>query len=421
MQVQIKEEKGLAKKLEFTVPAEQVDKSFSQQFQKIQKTAKIPGFRQGKAPLASLKESYYHKVWQAVLDDLFQNFYPKALDSIQINPVGQAKLIDIKLEEKKDCKFLVEIETHPQVEVKNYRDLKIAKQDAKVTDKDAEESMNKLRESFSNYTDSLEDRPVKKDDHIVIDMRAFINAVPIKELTNPEVLLHLGENQVAPNFDDNFMGLKIGQEKSFDFVLPKDHPYEKIANQKVSFQVKIKSLKRKDLPKKDDEFAKKFKIDTFKELEIKVRKDLEDLNLQKSQEKREDEVISKLVEANPLDLPQTLIEDQKKKLIGNAKKRLEGYKLTPQQQDAWVKEQDKHFEKEAKLSLHASYLIEKLIEDLKIKTTPEDIEKSLKESFPDKKPEDMEKELKQKNYWQGFLFNLTRKKVIDQLLEFSKN
>lgn len=417
MEANIKETDGLKKKLEFIVPLEQVDKSFSTQLQKIQRSTKIPGFREGKAPLEAVKKNFYQKAWNAVMDDLFRSFYPQALDEIKLNPAGQAKLLDIQLEEKKDCKFLVELEVHPKVEVKNYLNLKVKKIDTQVTEQHVQDSLDKLKESFTNYTDSLEDRPVKKGDCVTLSMEAFADSKKIKEFSQEELLLNLGENKLASDFDNNLMGLKIGQEKTFNFQLPKDHVYKNLAAKSLSFHVKLKGLKTKKEPDLNDEFAKKFKLETFNELKSRIKKDLEEVNKQKAKETMENEVIDKFVAANPLDLPTSVIQDQKKKLIENAKKRLEGYKMKPAEQETWIKQQDAHFEKEAKFSVQASYLMEKLIEDLKITADPKDIEKSLKESFPDKKPEQMEEELKKNNYWSHFVFNLTRQKVIAHLLE----
>ena len=134
----------------------------------------------------------------------------------------------------------------------------------------------------------------------------------------------------------------------------------------------------------------------------------------------ENNLVQQLVDKNPVELPQILIEDQKHRLKENALKRLEEYKMPKTEQSAYLKENDKKFEKEARFSLHISYIMEQLIEDLNIKTTQEDITNSLKESFPSKDSEEMEKQLRKEQYWDNFIFNLTRKKLISHLIEKSK-
>ncbi len=418
MKTGIKEENGLKRKVEFTIPLEQVQKSFSENFQKIQKKTRIQGFREGKAPIQTIKQAYYKKAWEAVMDDLFRDFYPKALLENKLKPVSQPTLLDITLEEKKPCTFLVEIEVHPTIEVKNFLNLKIKKLDSKVTDENVSQSLERLRDSLANYKDSLEVRPVKKEDWVVISLEGFLNSKNIKELTHKELLLKLGENKLAPHFDTHLMGLNRGAEKSFDFHFPKNHFYTHIADQTVSLKVQMKALKERQVPDLNDELAKKFKIETLSKLKEKIRKDLEETSKQKAKESMENEIVTKLVESNPVvDIPKSLIENQKKALIENARKRIKEYGMKPHEEEVWIKEQDSAFEKEAQFSIQSGYLIEKLIEDLKLQLTKEDINKSLKESFPSKTVEEMEQELKKHNYWNQFLFNLSRQKVIAFLIE----
>ncbi|MGI9549545.1 MAG: trigger factor [Bdellovibrionales bacterium] len=418
METTIKEEQGLKRKVELIIPQEQVDASFSKNLKKIQQNTEIQGFRKGKAPLESIEQNFYKKAWESVMSELFESFYPKVLKENKLTPAGQPKLLDIQLEQKKPCTFLFEVEVHPSIEVKNYLKLKVKKQEVKITDENVSQTLERLRDSFASYKDSLEVRPLKKEDSVLISLEGSLNGTPIKELNHPELLLQLGNDKLASGFDQNLMGLQVGGEKSFNFLFPKDHAYTSIANQQVSMKVKIKALKVKEVPPLDDALAERFKIKTLKELKEKIHKDLEDTQQQKAKESMENEIVTQLVENNPItNIPQSLIEDQKKSLITNARKRLEDYGMNAQQQEVWIKEQDAQFEQEARFNIHSGYLLEQLMQDLKLQTTPEDIQKALQESFPSKNPEDMKKDLQKHNYWNQFLFHLNRKKVISYLIE----
>jgi len=326
METNITEIKGLKRKLKLTIPSEQVQQSFSKNFKNIQRDAKIQGFRKGKAPLTAIKQNFYKKAWQAVMDDLFKSFYPKAILENKLQPVGQPTLLDITLEDTKPCTFLVELEVHPKVEVNNYLNLKIKQISTQVTDQHISKTLTQLQDSLKT--------------------------------------------------------------------------------------------KEKESPALDDQFAQKFKVQTLSELKLKIRKDLEAAHKQKAKEGMENELITKLVEANPIpDIPQSLVEKQTKSLIENAKKNLTKYGMKPAEQESWIKKQSDQFEKEARFSIHSGYLIEALIENLKLQVQKKDIEIALKTAFPSKKPEDMENELKKHNYWNTFLFNLSRQKAISFLME----
>ena len=325
MKTSLVSKNGLKRKLEFIIPESYVSSCFSKNFEKYQKEAQIPGFRKGKAPQEKVKGTYQGKVWQTVLDSLFQDFYPKVIDEHKLNPAGRPKLVDVKLEEKKPCTFVIEIEIHPEIEVKKYRKLKIKKQEAEVTDKQAEETLKNLQNSFAT-----------------------------KENPKPEI---------------------------------------------------------------NEEFLKRFNVQTIDELKKRIKKDLKELNEQKAKEKTENELVEQLVKENPVTLPESLVEEQKESLKNNARKRLEEYGIKGVEQTKWLEDKAVEFEKEARFSTHSNYLIDALIKDLKMVPSEQDIETSLQESFPNKKPSEMKKELQKGQYWNYFIFNLTRKKVVDYLIK----
>ena len=380
----------------------------------------MPGFREGKVPLNTIKQNYKETVYKEVMDDLFRSFYPTALKETELKPAGSPTLIDLNLEEGKECKFLLEMEVHPTVKVEHYTDLELKKKTIEVTEEEVQQAIEKIRESCAVFEDSLQhDRRAKNSDFVTFDLAGFDSAN--KECLNyKNILLEIGKDAVAKGFDKHLIGLNFEEEKQFDFIFPNTHPNSKIAGLNLKVKAKLTGFKEKKVPELNDELAKRFKVESLKELKERVKKDLKSNLEQKQKEEMENSLIQQITEKNPVDLPEILIEDQKQRLKENARKKLEEYKAPKAEQEAYLTEHDKEFEKEAKTSLHISYIMEQLIKDLDIKTTQEDITNSLKESFPTKAPKEMEKQLKQGKYWDNFLFNLTRKKLISQLIEKSK-
>ena len=169
----VKEENGLNRKLEFVVPSQQVEECFLRNYQKIQKKAKMPGFRQGKVPLATVKQNYRENVYKDVMDDLFRSFYPKALKETEIKPAGPPTLLDLNLEEGKDCKFLLEVEVHPQVKVENYANLELKKKPIQVTDEEVNQTLEKVRESCAAFEDSLNKTELKDSDFAAFHLEGY--------------------------------------------------------------------------------------------------------------------------------------------------------------------------------------------------------------------------------------------------------
>ncbi|MCY4321673.1 MAG: trigger factor [Bdellovibrionaceae bacterium] len=419
MSAVIKEENGLKRKLEFVVSAVEVKECFSKNYQKIQKKAKMPGFRQGKIPLETIKKTYKDDVYKDVMDDLFRTFYPKALNEIKIKPAGPPTLIDLKLEEGKECQFLLEVEVHPQVKVTNYMNLELKKKAIKVTEEQINQTLEKIRNSSATFEDSLKESELKDSDFAVFDLYAF-DSKNKKLMDYKNLLLEIGKDRIAKGFDKKLIGLKKGEEKQFDFTFPKEQTNSQIAGLTLNIKVKLISFKDKKIPELNDELAKRFKVENLKELKEKIKIDLKANLKQTQKDKLENDLIKQLIDKNPVDLPEALIEDQKQRLKQNALKRLEEYKMPKAEQEIYLKKHDKEFNKEAKSSLHISYIMDQLIKDLDIKLFQDDINNSIKESFPKKDPKEMENQLKKERYWDNFLFNLTRKKLISKLIAESK-
>ncbi|MBC6415116.1 MAG: trigger factor [Bdellovibrionales bacterium] len=417
----VKETKGLKRKLELKITEKEVDRCFLRNYQKIKQKVTLPGFRKGKAPLSAIKQNYKDKVLKEVLEDLFHSHYPSALKNTKTQVAGPPHLLNFNLQEGKEASLLLEVEIHPTVKVENYLNLELEKEKISVNETQVKESLERLRDSYSQFEENLNYKgPLKKGDFCTLNLSAF-NSENIKVLNQENFLIEIGQNKLGEKFDEKLLGLTNEEEREFSFQFP-DYMLPSSQNQNTTLKVKVKliAFKNKKIPELNDEFAKKFKVSHVEELKEKIKQDLQKNLEQKEQENLENRLLKTLAKKNPLELPQTLIEDQKQRLKENTKKHLQIYKFSPKDQEIYLQKHEEEFQKEAVFSLHISYLVEQLIKDLKIQTNSEDIEKSLKESFPNKNPEDMKKELEKKNHWNQFLSHLTRKKLISYLLDQAK-
>ena len=369
MESVIKEAKGLKRQVELKIQSQEVDQSFLRNYQKIQKKAKLSGFRQGKVPLGTIKQNYKDQVLKEVLDDLFKTHYPSALKQTELNPVSSPALLNFDIQEGKEGVMLLEIEAHPEVKVENYSGLELGKKKVTVSKEQVDETLKKLQSSYKNFEDLADyTGPAKKGDCLSVGLSGFDSqnkkVFEIKE----QLFEELGQDLILKGLDEKLLGLQKGEEKEFRFSFPlvflsfynKEYSSQNSSQetQDLTTKVKLLSFKSKKLPLIDDEFAKKFKVQDLKELTKRVEEDLKKNLEQKEQEKLENSLLEKLVEQNPLELPLALLEDQKERLQENTKKNLEAYKLSPTDQELYIKKHEKEFQKEAKFSLHISYLVE---------------------------------------------------------------
>ena len=407
----------LKRQIKFTVPLEEVQKGFRESYKKVQKNTKITGFRPGKAPVEALRQSHYDTVWQRTAEKLFNRFYPKAIKENHLNPAGQPVISKIELEENKEGLFEVQMEVHPKITVKNYLKLPVKKENFPVTHEQIDQALKQLQNNCKGYKDTEKTEPLNQDLLGVFSMEAWFNKKKFKPLCHSNAAIHMGKYHLAPGFDDHLLGMKPEELREFSFSFPKNHNNKQIAGKTFSFKMQLKKIKKETIPELNDQFAGLFKMKTLTELKEKIKKDLEKENEKKSKRHLENAVLSELIKQNPLPLPENLVEEEKKKLIRNLKQQFELYKIPKENMEAHLEKEKEHIERQAKRNLHIGYLIEALIDDLKIQATPDDRERFLKAAFPSLSLQEAEKKLRSKGQWENHIFQANFQKAIDYLVE----
>ena len=265
----------LKRKLKFTAPKENVQMVFQKNFQKVQKNVTITGFRPGKAPKNTLMQTHhYSTIWEKTANDLFNEFYPKAIKENQLNIAGKPKILNISLEEDKPCTFEIEVEVHPQVTVKNYLNLQVKKEDSTVRQKQLDEALKELQKDLKEYKD-VEDKTEALTKGLVgsfsIEARFKKNNKKFKPLCSKEALIQIGSHQVAPDFDTHITGMKTGEERAFPFSFPHGNTNHQLNGETLLFQMQLLHIKKEVIPSLDD-LAKKLEMKDLKELEEKIKK-----------------------------------------------------------------------------------------------------------------------------------------------------
>lgn len=412
-----RDSKDLKRKISFTVPSQEVKEAFRESYAKIQRKVKITGFRPGKAPLEALKQSHYNTIWQNTAEKLFNRFYPKAIKENYLRPAGQPVISKIELEETKEASFEVQLEVHPKIVVKNYLKLPVKKESFPVTQEQIDQALKQLQNNCKGYKDAEKTELLSKDLLGVFSMEAWFNKKKFKTLCHSNAVIHMGKYHLAPGFDDHLTGMKIGELREFSFSFPKNHNNKQIAGKTFSFKMQLKKIKKETMPELNDQFAELFKMKTLTELKEKIKKDLEKENEKKSKRHLEDRVLSELIKQNPLPLPENLLEEEKRKLTKTLKQQFEPYIASGKDMEKLLEKEKEQIEKRAKRNLHTGYLIEALIDDLKIQITWEEREQLLKAAFPSLNSLEAEKKLKSNGQWENYIFQANFQKAIDYLVK----
>lgn len=344
----------------------------------------VNGFRKGKAPKHVL-EMYYGKglFYEDALNDLFNDNYPEILTAEKENfmPVGDPALSVEEISEEKVVLVAV-TPVKPDVEIEKYTGMKIEKYEYTVTDADVEKDIEQTRERFAESVE-VTGRPAQLGDVANID---FVGKTDGKEFEGGSAKgfdLTLGSGQFIAGFEDQVIGMNIGETKDIGVTFPENYQAEELKGKPAVFTVTLNKLTGKNLPALDDEFAKKLGSDTVDAYKAKVRERLEKNAASRALNDTENSIITEIAKVSKAEIPEAMVEKQEEYSMQRMEYslmyqgiRLDDYlKYVGQTRD----EYKKNFEEEARRAVLHQLIVEKLIKELAIEATQEEIDAKVAE------------------------------------------
>jgi len=298
--------------------AEELEKSKKRACQKLSERANIPGFRKGKVPPLQILEQHLGK--GAILEEAGDMLIQKAARDIvkdsKIIPVTQMRSNILTLEDGKNFVFTLTFTNYPEVTLGEYKGLKVDKVVEPVTDKDVEEQLEHMRQHHANMVDAPADAKVADGDFVTLDFVGTINGEKFDGGEAKDHPLEIGSHSFIGNFEEQLVGLKIGDEKDVKVTFPENYHAKDLADKPAVFHCKINSIKHKELPELDDAFAKKVsKFETLDEFKADVKKNMESAAERHAVEQQQQAVIDKAVENMTVDVPPVMIEERISQLI----------------------------------------------------------------------------------------------------------
>ena len=371
-------------KLELTVEAQKFSDAIQKVYFQSAKYFNIPGFRKGKAPM-NIVEKYYGK--EIFYEDAFNEVAPEALEeAVKENNIDIVSRPDIdvtQIEKGKDLIFTAVFQTKPEVELGKYKGIEIPKIEYNVTDDDINHELGHMQEHNSRLI-SVEDRPVEKGDIAVIDFEGFVDGVAFEGGKAENHELEIGSNTFIPGFENQIIGMKIDEEKDINVKFPDEYFSKDLAGKDATFKVKLHEIKKKELPKLDDEFAKDVsEFDTLEELKKSIKDRIEKDNEQKQKYETEDAVIKAVCGNMKVDIPSGMIESETEDMLKNIETRLsyQGLKLDQYLQimGKTAEEVKKEYEPQAIEAVKSRLMLEAVVKAEKIEATEDEIVEKVKE------------------------------------------
>lgn len=325
------EEKNVVK-LVIEATAEELEAGLNTAYNKSKNKINVPGFRKGKAPRKMIEKLYgaeifYEDAANAIIPDAYAN----AATESELDIVSQPKINVVQLEAGKPFIFEAEVAVRPEVELGQYKGVEVSKCDTEVTDADVEEEIKKVQEQNAR-TITVEDRAVKDGDMTVIDFEGFVDGVAFEGGKGENYSLTIGSHSFIDNFEEQIIGMNIGDEKEINVTFPGEYHAEELKGKPATFKVSVKEIKEKQLPELDDDFAQDVSdFDTLEEYKEDIKKKVADRKVAEAKSKKESEAIEKVVAASKMDIPEAMIQAQVNRMAEDFAQRLQQQGLSLEQ------------------------------------------------------------------------------------------
>ena len=408
-------------KLSFVIEAEKFDEAMKKVYAKTAKYFTIPGFRKGKAPMNMVEKQYGTEIFhEDTFNELVPEIYETAIKENNIQVVSNPDIDITQIGKGKDLIFTAMVQIKPEVKLGKYKGIELKKIEYNVSDHDIEHELGHMAEHNARLV-SIEDRPVEKGDITVIDFEGSIDGVPFEGGKAEKHELEIGSNTFIPGFEDQIVGMKLEEEKDITVTFPEDYFSKELAGKPAVFKVKLHEIKKKELPKIDDEFAKDVsEFETLAELKNSIKERMQKANEEKAKYEMEDAALKAVSDNVEIDIPSGMIDAEIDNMMKDIEQRLQYQGLTLAQYftlsgktEAQVREEMKE---QAEKAVKSRLVIEAIIKAEDIKPEEKEVEEKLKEMA--KNYGKTEEEMSKNEYIKEYIENNMK---VEKAIEFIVN
>ncbi len=359
LKIDVEDLDSTKKRLQIEVPGEVVNREIDSAYRKLGKRVKVKGFRPGKVPRNILQRYYADYIENEVISTLINDTYFEAISDRDIKPVSRPTIDNGTLEEGKAFAYSATVEVKPDIQVKNYLGLQLEERKAEVAKDDIGKRLRELQELHAQLVTVEGRKRIREGDFVIVDYEGISGGKPFEGSSGKDFMLQVGSGRFLPELEEKLTGMQCDDEKEIEITFPEDHPT--LAGKKALFRVRIKEIKKKVIPKLDDEFVKDIgEYEDLKALKAGIRQDLKREAEESARRDLEKQLIEKLIEGNSFDVPRSMVERQIEYFVADTKIRLASQGLALKDVGAEEAKLRKDFEEAALKRVKQGLILEKI-------------------------------------------------------------
>jgi trigger factor len=361
MKVTVENKKGLNKDLKVFIDKKTMNNYMDEKYDEIKGSVNLKGFRPGKVPKEILKRQFGKAIFGEVLDKVLKETTTKALEENKIKPAGQPKL-DLKTYgEDKDLEYIISVSELPKVEVKSIENIKFDDYTVKIDEKETDKRINEIAKNQPNFKDAPDGTKAKEGDLVVFNYEATVDDKPFKGGEGKNTQLTLGKDLFLKGFDKQLIGVKKGDDKIVEAILPENFPEKELINKKAKFKCSITAVKNSEEVKIDDQFAKNLGAKDLKDLKNLISKQINDEYKNSLDRLAKNQILKEIETFKVSEIPENLLEEEVKILSQGMS-----------EEDA--KKSRKNFEEIAKKRIKVGLILNEFGEQNKIQVSEQELQ-----------------------------------------------
>lgn len=407
---------GLERKIGIKAPQERIDQEVEKRLKEVASKFKMPGFRAGKAPLHVLRQRFGTSIRYEVIEKVIESTYKEAISQEKLTPAGMPIIEITRDKQGEPLEYYATIEIYPEVKLRSLDSVELENIKVDITQKDVDEMIHKLRRQRAKWV--AVDRPSQKGDRVTVSYEGRQNGELFEGGTGKNIPLDLGSGTTIPGFEEGFTGHKAGDSVVVNVTFPAEYPVASLAGKPAEFKGTVHKVEMPELPPLDEEFAKQLGVKEggMEQLRASVLENMQNEVAEKVQGHLKGQILEKLLELHPLDLPKVLIEEEIKRLQEQEQSYMS--QMTGGAKQA-MSEPREELRQLAKRRVHLGIVFSEIMEQQKFTPEPERIEKLIRQITASYENPDMVAQVYREN--KQMYRQLEEKVKEDQLIDYMIN